>query len=123
MRLHLFVSSGKQPLRLVQPCVSIRDARSLLRWTLLTLVSLTAIGCEQSADRTGITEVGTDRSTPQLNENVALSDGQVEFGKLKVGDTAPDFEIEAMGGEPLTLSSFFGQADRPTVLLFNRAHW
>ena len=43
--------------------------------------------------------------------------------KLAVGDKAPDFEVEVLGGESLRLSSYFGDGNGPTVLLFNRAHW
>ena len=43
-------------------------------------------------------------------------------GELKVGDKAPDFEIETLDGK-FKLSERFGDEGKPTILLFSRANW
>ncbi len=42
---------------------------------------------------------------------------------LKVGDKAPDFEIETLDGTKFKLSDRFGEDGKPTILLFSRANW
>lgn len=42
---------------------------------------------------------------------------------LKVGDKAPDFELEGLGDEKIKLSERFGEKGRPVILLFSRANW
>ncbi len=41
---------------------------------------------------------------------------------LKVGDKAPDFEIDTLAGGKFKLSDRYATG-RPTVLLFSRANW
>ncbi len=86
--------------------------RHLLISAVLATFVLTVMGCGKS----GISGHETDSLKP--------SGGDEENArKLAVGDKAPDFEVEVLGGESLRLSSFLGEANGPTVLLFNRAHW
>ena len=104
----------------------------LISTMLFTL--LVAMGCTKSGD--SINKIGTPESVSL--DDLAESDSdsaqvesdsdsaQVEdedVGKLVVGDKAPDFEIEVMGGDLLRFSSYFGGSSGPTVLLFDRAHW
>ena len=42
---------------------------------------------------------------------------------LKVGDKAPDFELEALDTKTIKLSDHFGEDGMSTVLLFSRANW
>lgn len=104
---------------------------SLGRWNFFLLWALvSALGCGveapegpsgSTAPATNTTEVPTVEiemdSSPSAPAAVTTDDGP-----LKVGDSAPDFEIEALGGEQIRLADFLGQ-DRPTILLFDRAHW
>ncbi len=95
----------------------------LISTMLFTL--LVAMGCTKSGD--SINKIGTPETVSQ--DDLADSDSdsaQVEdeeVGKLAVGDKAPDFEIEVMGGDLLRFSSYLGSSSGPTVLLFDRAHW
>ena len=51
----------------------------------------------------------------------ATANAQTEV--LKVGDKAPDFEVETLDGTKFKLSDRFGDDGKPTVLLFSRANW
>ena len=92
----------------------------LISTMLFTL--LVATGCTKSGD--SINKIGTPETVSL--DDLADSDSdsaQVEdedVGKLVVGDKAPDFEIEVMGGDFLRFSSYFGGSSGPTVLLFDR---
>jgi cytochrome oxidase Cu insertion factor (SCO1/SenC/PrrC family) len=44
-----------------------------------------------------------------------------DLERVKVGDSAPDFTLEAADDTPVTLSQFRGQ--KPVVLVFYRGHW
>jgi cytochrome oxidase Cu insertion factor (SCO1/SenC/PrrC family) len=44
-----------------------------------------------------------------------------DLERIKVGDPAPDFTLEAETGTPVTLSQFRGQ--KPVILVFYRGHW
>lgn len=44
-----------------------------------------------------------------------------ELDRVAVGDIAPDFSLETISGDTLTLSSF--QGDKNVVLVFYRGHW
>ena len=95
----------------------------LISTMLFTL--LVAMGCTKSGD--SINKIGTPETVSL--DDLADSDSDSapvedeDVGKLAVGDKAPDFEIEVMGGDLLRFSSYLGGASRPTVLLFDRAHW
>jgi len=43
--------------------------------------------------------------------------------ELSVGDKAPDFEIQTLGGSTFNLSDRVGENSKPTILLFSRANW
>ena len=42
---------------------------------------------------------------------------------LKVGDKAPDLEVETLAGATFKLSDHFGEDSKPVVLVFSRANW
>lgn len=42
---------------------------------------------------------------------------------LKVGDKAPDFEVDTLDGKKFKLSDRYGKDGKPTILLFSRANW
>ena len=52
-----------------------------------------------------------------------LSPVAAQQTSLKVGDKAPDFEVETLAGGKFKLSDRFGADGKPTVILFSRAHW
>ena len=49
------------------------------------------------------------------------ADDKVE--PLKVGDKAPDFELDTFDDKKVKLSDRFGEKPKSVVLLFSRAHW
>lgn len=44
-----------------------------------------------------------------------------DIERVAVGTTAPDFSLETMNSDTLTLSNF--QGDKNVVLVFYRGHW
>ena len=52
-----------------------------------------------------------------------LSPVAAQQATLKVGDKAPDFEVDTLTGEKFKLSDRYGDDGKPTVLLFSRANW
>ena len=44
-----------------------------------------------------------------------------DLERVKVGEPAPDFTLEAEIGTPIRLSQFRGQ--KPVILVFYRGHW
>lgn len=44
-----------------------------------------------------------------------------DLNRVKVGDKAPDFTLEDMNGERISLSDFAGKKN--AVLVFYRGHW
>ena len=57
---------------------------------------------------------------------LSTASGQQEAVKqevLKVGDKAPDFEVETLAGTKFKLSNQFGKDGKSTILLFSRANW
>ena len=52
-----------------------------------------------------------------------LSPVAAQQATLKVGDRAPDFEVQTLGGGKFKLSDRYTADGKPTVILFNRAHW
>lgn len=44
-----------------------------------------------------------------------------ELDRVAVGDMAPDFSLETISGDTLTLSGF--QGEKNVVLVFYRGHW
>jgi len=43
------------------------------------------------------------------------------LGRVKVGDSAPDFTLENLDGRQISLSDFLGKKN--VVLVFYRGHW
>ncbi len=81
--------------------------RSALACMLLLTWALVAFGCE----------------APEDSAKRTAGDKRPDARGLKVGDQAPDFQVEVSGGESFRLSKHLLQAKGPTVLLFDRAHW
>lgn len=52
-----------------------------------------------------------------------LSPLSAQQASLKVGDRAPDFEVDTLAGEKFKLSDRFGEDGGATILLFSRANW
>lgn len=44
-----------------------------------------------------------------------------DLERVKIGEAAPDFTLEAENGTPVTLSQFRGQKN--VILVFYRGHW
>lgn len=80
-----------------------------------------AIGCGPAGS------LNKESSEATISDDSADSDLKPtevnEAESLAVGNQAPDFEIERMGGELLRLSSCIAETKQPTVLLFDRANW
>lgn len=49
------------------------------------------------------------------------TDPPTDLERVKVGDVAPDFTLEALDGRRLTLSDYRGRKN--VVLVFYRGHW
>lgn len=49
------------------------------------------------------------------------TDPPTDLERVKVGDPAPDFTLEALDGRRISLSSYRGQKN--VVLVFYRGHW
>lgn len=45
----------------------------------------------------------------------------VDTGRVRVGAAAPDFTLESMTGDTVTLSQYRGQ--KHVILVFYRGHW
>jgi cytochrome oxidase Cu insertion factor (SCO1/SenC/PrrC family) len=45
----------------------------------------------------------------------------VDTGRVRVGTRAPDFKLESLSGDTVTLSQFHGQQN--VLLVFYRGHW
>ncbi|GEM_PF-1948137 len=56
-------------------------------------------------------------------ETLATPENSAQEVNLKVGDQAPDFDIESLDGKRIKLSERFGKDGRPVILLFSRANW
>lgn len=61
------------------------------------------------------------QGTPPLGPKDGPTDPPTDLDRVKVGDVAPDFTLEALDGRRLTLSSYRGQKN--VVLVFYRGHW
>jgi cytochrome oxidase Cu insertion factor (SCO1/SenC/PrrC family) len=64
-----------------------------------------------------VTRAGATPLGPVDGDGLAPTD----LERVKVGDPAPDFTLEAETGTPVTLSQFRGQKN--VVLVFYRGHW
>lgn len=59
--------------------------------------------------------------TVELGPKDGLDLPAVDLDRVKIGDPAPDFTLEALEGPPVTLSQFRGEAN--VILVFYRGHW
>lgn len=79
-------------------------------------------GCGTAAD-----SVATNAPPPPAPAELIATDSkaaaQDPVKPLEVGELAPDFAVEALGGKTLRLSEHLALAAGPTIVLFNRAHW
>jgi hypothetical protein len=79
--------------------------------------------------------IGSEKSNESSNKSVALvgaslrnqvaSHSVFDKGneKLVIGDKAPNFNVEVLGGEVLNFHDFLDEVSGLTLLLFDRAHW
>lgn len=57
----------------------------------------------------------------QLGPRDGTSLAPTDLDRIKVGQSAPDFTLEGMNGERISLSDFRGK--KSVVLVFYRGHW
>lgn len=67
----------------------------------------------------GRAALGQER--PTLGPKDGPTHPPTDLERVKVGDPAPDFTLEALAGRRITLSSYRGQQN--VVLVFYRGHW
>jgi cytochrome oxidase Cu insertion factor (SCO1/SenC/PrrC family) len=66
-------------------------------------------------------------ATPIMAQTIALgpADGRdlpaVDTGRVRVGESAPDFTLESMTAGTVTLSQYRGKKN--VILVFYRGHW
>ncbi len=77
----------------------------------LAVTSLFALSCSSEGGDLG------DRMGPLDGETLP----PVDLDRVAVGDTAPDFRLAALQGDPLRLSDLRESQD--VVLVFYRGHW
>ncbi len=61
------------------------------------------------------------QGVPALGPKDGPTDPPSHLNRVKVGDVAPDFTLEALDGSVVTLSSYRGHKN--VVLVFYRGHW
>ena len=93
-------------------------------YKIAVLMMVLPVGCgsPEVSDKSTKPEVAQPKS-PAVDEARTNSNENELAMNLAVGDKAPDFEIELMGGEMLKLSEHVLTCGGPTILVFNRAHW
>lgn len=64
---------------------------------------------------------GQAQDRPRLGPKDGPTDPPTDLERVKVGDPAPDFTLEALDGRRVTLSSYRGQKN--VLLVFYRGHW
>lgn len=69
----------------------------------------------------GCVVAGQAQERPRLGPKTGPTDPPTDLERVKVGDPAPDFTLEALDGRRITLSGYHGQKD--VVLVFYRGHW
>lgn len=69
----------------------------------------------------GCIVAGQAQERPRLGPKDGPTDPPTDLERVKVGDSAPDFTLEALDGRRITLSGYRGQKD--VVLVFYRGHW
>ena len=101
-----------------------RPSRTGYRVPFLTLVLLgPVLGCG------GATEDAGQGFQGSLEEEATLSLGPLDghelpptdLDRVAVGSLAPDFSLESLSGDTVTLSAFRGSKN--VVLVFYRGHW
>ena len=81
----------------------------------ITLVAMA--GCMPTVSKSVSNSTGSD-------ETIDAQTRQVDDPRLlAVGTSAPDFEVEALGGDTVRLTDYVAASSGPTILLFDRAHW
>jgi len=69
--------------------------------------------------------VGAQAATGQRRPPLGPKDGPLvpptDLERVRVGDVAPDFTVEALDGRFITLSEYRSQKN--VVLVFYRGHW
>lgn len=58
---------------------------------------------------------------PRLGPKDGPTDPPTDLERVKVGEPAPDFTLEALDGRRITLSDY--RAQKNVVLVFYRGHW
>ena len=66
-------------------------------------------------------EVATGQGRPALGPKDGPLVPPTDLERVKAGDVAPDFTVEALDGRFITLSEYRGQKN--VVLVFYRGHW
>ncbi len=65
--------------------------------------------------------VSARAQTPSLGPADGRDLPPVDTGRVKVGDRAPDFTLESLGGGTVRLTAFRGKKN--LILQFYRGHW
>ena len=81
----------------------------------LTVLSLALVLCLAGV------RAAQAQGTPPLGPKDGPTNPPTDLDRVKVGDVAPDFTLEALDGRRLTLSSYRDQNN--VVLVFYRGHW
>ena len=98
--------------------------RGIPRLSLFLMLALAMglIGCDGSRGEAGNGLDATDEAKAvRLGPVDGLNLPSVDLERVAVGSPAPDFSLQTISGDTLTLSSFRG--DRNVVLVFYRGHW
>ncbi len=69
----------------------------------------------------GCLVAGQAQERPRLGPKDGPTDPPTDLERVKVGDPAPDFTLEALDGRRITLSGY--RAQQNVVLVFYRGHW
>lgn len=64
---------------------------------------------------------GQAQDRPRLGPKDGPTDPPTDLERVKVGEPAPDFTLEALDGRRITLSDY--RAQKNVVLVFYRGHW
>lgn len=65
--------------------------------------------------------LATGAGAQTLGPKDGLNLPRADLERVKVGETAPDFTLEALRGPPITLSQYRGKQN--VILVFYRGHW
>lgn len=84
------------------------------RWRLAGVALLTA-------GIVGAVFVGTSLAGPDLGPKDGMALPASDLERVQAGDIAPDFSLESLSGDIVTLSDYRGRHN--VVLVFYRGHW